>query len=386
MTSAPLQAETFDTMAALARLIPEWDALADAAGRPACLPAWQLAWWRELAPPGSLLRVVAVRADGQLVGLVPFFLEQRLGRSSHRLLGAAVTHRTEPLVHPGVAAADVAALAVAELERCDPAADVVRLEGIAADGPWPAAFDAAWPALGAPWRLVEQQQLAPSVDLSFDDLDAWLASKSSNFRQQTRRFRRRLEKEGGTVRMSSEQEVAGDLAAMLQLHHQRWAGRGGSSLPAATEAMVRTAAEQLLPAGRLRLWVVELDGRPIGVQLFLAAGGNVLYWNGGFDESASHLKPALLGIVAGIEDSLLRDERLLDLGGGDQDYKLRLADGATPLTWTSLVPRNRRYAANRLALAPEALSLTGRRLAEQLPDPLQQPLRRVVRRYSGRRA
>lgn len=378
-----LDAETFDTPQALEPLLPEWDALADAAGRPASLPAWQLAWWQTLAPAGAHLRVVAVRdGAGALAGLFPFLFEPRRGRGSYALLGASMTHRTEPLVRPDVAAAAAAAAAIAELTRVGPAPDVVRLDGIVAEGPWLPAFAAAGPGAAPPWQLTERQQLAPYVDLGHADFDAWLASKSSNFRQQTRRFRRRLAKQGGVVRMSEAHELADDLDAMLRLHRRRWDGRGGSSLPAATDAMVRLAAERLLTGERLRLWVVELEGRIVGAQLFLAAGGQVLYWNGGFDEDAGHLKPAILGIVAGIEDSLARGERVLDLGGGAQDYKLRLADGATPLTWTTLVARNRRYAVNRLALAPRALRLTARGVAHRLPEPVQDRLRAATRRYA----
>ena len=125
---------------------------------------------------------------------------------------------------------------------------------------------------------------------------------------------------------------------------------------------LRDAAASLAPSGRLRLWIVELQGRPIGAQLFLAAGDTVTYWNGGFDAEFDHLKPALLGIVAGVEDCFARGARLLDLGAGDHDYKLRIADHDRPVAWAHLVPHGRGYARGRLALLSRQVRAGARRL------------------------
>ena len=59
----------------------EWGELAVECARPGSLPDLLLPWWRHLAPPGALARVVAVREGGRLVGLAPFLIhEGPLGR------------------------------------------------------------------------------------------------------------------------------------------------------------------------------------------------------------------------------------------------------------------------------------------------------------------
>ena len=99
---------------------------------------------------------------------------------------------------------------------------------------------------------------------------------------------------------------------------------------------------ELLDEGGFRLRMLELDGEPISAQLFAAAGGEVIYYNGGWDERHAQFKPAMLGILDAIEDAFARGERRMDLGPGAQPYKLRFADGTDPLAWWVLIPPGRR--------------------------------------------
>lgn len=384
-TPPALRSELLTTLAELERIAPEWEALASACAAPTALPAWQLAWWRRLAPAGALLRAVAIRDGDRLVALAPYAVTRGAARATvWEPLAAAMTHRVEPLAEPGCAAVAMEAT-VAQLAAADVAPDLVRFEAIAADAsPW-RELEAAWSQAR---RLEEFTQTAPYVSIGDEGFDAWLNGKSRNFRQQTRRFRRKLEQAGGVVRMS--QPGAGaerDVAALLRLHHARWDDRGGSSLGDGdgVGAMLRDAAPTMVAAGTMRIWIVELDGEPISAQLFLAAGGTVHYWNGGFDPRHAELKPALLGLVAGIEDCFAQGDTLLDLGGGAQDYKLRLADGTRELSSGVLVPRDARPLQSRLALLPRQLRSVTRAGFRRLTPAAQGRVRAALARLSRRR-
>jgi CelD/BcsL family acetyltransferase involved in cellulose biosynthesis len=363
----PLHVELIEDPAALTELAPEWEALARAADAPAALPGWQLAWWRTLAPAGALVRAVVMRSGDRLVGLAPFFVTRSCGADRYRLLAASVTHGVEPLAAAGFER-DVAAWLPHALAGARPAPALVSLDGVGETSPSLAALGGRWPNGRKPWQFVRHAEPAPYVRLEQDSFEAWLASKSSNFRQQTRRFRRRLERAGGVVRLSSTpEEVARDVPALMELHNRRWSGRGGSSLDEGITAMLAEAARGMAD-DCFRLWIVELDGRAVSAQLFLAAGGRTIYWNGGFDPAHAELRPALLGVIAGLEDAFDRGGTVLDLGGGVQEYKQRLADGETALTWATVVPRGERYLRGRLALAPRQLEPYGRRVVGRLPD------------------
>jgi CelD/BcsL family acetyltransferase involved in cellulose biosynthesis len=135
-----------------------------------------------------------------------------------------------------------------------------------------------------------------------------------------------------------------------------------------------------IESGRFRLWILEAEGTAISAQLFARAGGEVVYFNGGWDERFAKLKPAMLGILAAIEDAFADGDERLDLGPGAQPYKLRLADGDDPLTWSLLMAPGPRLP---LTLARSARMLAAERtrgaLKRRLPERELERARRVKR-------
>jgi CelD/BcsL family acetyltransferase involved in cellulose biosynthesis len=220
---------------------------------------------------------------------------------------------------------------------------------------------------------------APTVALAADDLDEWLKQRSSNFRQQMRRMRRKLEKAGATFRVSeTPEELRRDLREFERLHHARWDFRGGSmSLVPGADKMLEDAGLALLDSGRFRLASIELDGRVINSQLFVVAGNESSYWNGGFDDEYGQFKPSYVGIVDAISRALDAGEDRLDLGPGEQDYKYRFSDGEDRLRWMALVPHGPLYGVARAVYSPveTRYALTTRMTAKR-----KQELRELVER------
>src|SRR5271168_728655 len=176
------------------------------------------------------------------------------------------------------------------------------------------------------------------------------------------------------TRSSSLDTLRSDIDIFVRLHRSRWEDRGSSSfegLGAGLPAVLNDIGETLLQQeGRFRLRMIEVEGEPVSAQLFLAAGGRVLYINGGWDERFAKLKPSLLGILAAIEEAFERGDGRLDLGLGDQHYKLRFADTSDPVGWSMLIPAGVRLPLTLLRTAPlrgrAALQSTlKRRLSEQ---------------------
>ncbi len=382
------RAEVIDDLAAAGALAPAWDELARGASLPLCSPGWMLPWWRRLAPAGSEMRVVAVRDGGELLGLAPWFVHQgQRSRVDLRFLGAELSDRVDLLARAGREDEVAQALRGAILGM-RPRPDLIAFEAVPAGSSWTRRL--AGTAGGGP-RLARYRNSvlpAPAVRLPHDSAapDAWLAGRSSNFRGQMRRMRRRLAARGGRVRLLCEPpERKAGLEAMLALHLERWRGRGASGLArAGVPAMLHEAAAALGPE-RMRLWTAEIEGEPISVQLFLAAGEELKYWNGGWSERHADLKPSMLTILAALEDAITRGERRLDLGVGRHEYKLRFADSEDELTWGGLVVRNRRWPATRAELAPLVMRHRGKELVRSLPAPVSGRLETLARRGRGER-
>jgi CelD/BcsL family acetyltransferase involved in cellulose biosynthesis len=357
-----------------------WDALAVCVQRPLGSPKWLMPWLRHAAPEGAQVRTIVLKEGDELVGIAPFIVQHgSMGRVDARLFGVPFTERREPFAKPGheqALAEHTARLLAAEKTT------ILALEGIDIASPWPDWLARHYP--GAMKPVIARRAVLDTPTLSLDGMsyDDWMQSKSGNFRSQMRRMRRQLNEDGGLVRMTSaSDDVEKDVDAFMRLHLGRWEGRGGSGLAeVAMHDMLVDAAGELLPEERFRLYLVELQGKPIGAGLFVAGGGEIAYFNGGFDEEYGKYKPTLQTILSALEDSFERGEKRMDFGGGAQPYKLRFADGEAPLTWVNLRPRNARYPLTRAQLLKDDLRWYGLNAFRKLPEERRAKLKKLLRR------
>lgn len=371
----PLITETIDDARALTAHVREWDALAVAARRPMCAPGWALAWWSTAAPESARLCAVTVHEDGCLVGLAPGYLERRAGRHARlRMLAAAISARVEPLAAPG-READVAAAVAAAWARERPRE--VMLEGLDGRMRWARLLAELWP--GGARSIPVRRGIAPFVDLS-GGYDAWLAARSRNFRSKLGQSRRRLGEAGGTVRRATgDSDVTRAVEALVGHHLARFAPRGGSSVDAGVKRTLFEAAGRLAAGDRARLWIVEVGEAIVASNLFLAAGGEVSYWLGGYDEAWGATQPSLLCVQAAIEDAARRGESRVDLGEGTHPYKYRFAVEDEPLHWAAVVPHG---AAEGLVLFDHLAQRARRAAATRAPERLKDVVRRRGRAKS----
>jgi CelD/BcsL family acetyltransferase involved in cellulose biosynthesis len=363
------------------RCLGAWDALAVERGLPFCAPGWLLPWWKHVAPRGAELRVVVALDGEELVGIAPFFAKGWIGGlSQYGLIGAAGM-RIEPLARADAVEA-VAATFARTLAEARPVPASIRFEGLPANSPWPHLLGREWPGSGRPFVHVEAAIPAPVVTLAEEDFDAWMKSKSSNFRQQVRRSRRHLEQAGAVFRTAATaEEVTARLADFERLHRARWDPRGGSGVmkPGVME-MLRDAGHALVDSGRFRLESIEVDGRAISSQLFLSAGSETGYWLGGFDEEFAAQRPSMVALVAAVEKGFERGEARLDLGSGGSKYKYRLADSEDRLEWLTLIPPGPHHRRAMALFTPRRVRYA---ITSRMSPKTKARLRRLLRRDSS---
>jgi CelD/BcsL family acetyltransferase involved in cellulose biosynthesis len=332
-----------------------WDALAMEASRPYCAPGWAIPWWASARPAASDFRAVAVRDGTALAGLAPFYLTRdRFRITTWHLLADVVSSYVEPLARPD-ALEQVAAAIAAGLARADQNVDVVSLAAVPRTSPWLRLLYESWPNRRPRMSIVRSMR-APYVDVADGGYDKWWASRSRNFRQQMSRRRKEFVRLGGQFRLAtSRDEVSSALAEFERLHRQRWEQRGGSqALTAPVAEMLRRACE-VLPPDRLQVWTAAVDGASVGAALFVAAGAEMHYWLGGFDEDWSRCSPSLLLLVEAVRHATGAGYRRVVLGPGAGAYKYRLATGEEVLDWVDLLPHGKRYSYVRLCQSPYRL-------------------------------
>jgi CelD/BcsL family acetyltransferase involved in cellulose biosynthesis len=379
-----LRVELIDKLARLEETVDEWDALVAELARPMASPWWMLAWWRHMTSGSERLRAVAVWRDGQLVAMAPYWLGRTAGGLQElRLLAAGTCYRLTVAARREDQAA-VAPLVGKALAESVPRPGTVRADAVDVDSHWLPALGAAWPGRRQAWLRRDRVMSAPVLVTEGLSFDEWMGSKSKNFRQQMRGGRRKLVKAGAVVRMSSPATLSSDLSALSRLHHGRWAARGGSSVMSpAVERLLLDAGSELLARGQLRLWMIDAKGAPISAHLFVAAGGEVAYWNGGFDDSWSQYKPALQALLAAVEHAFEQGDRRVDFGAGDHAYKRRFANCDHPVAWYTLFPRDWAYLLNRARTLPRHLRWGAREAFERLPERHQRGIKRAAGRDAG---
>jgi CelD/BcsL family acetyltransferase involved in cellulose biosynthesis len=286
--------------------------------------------------------LLAAWREEALVGVAPLFAARSAGGVRYELLGTGVWSPVEPHVRQGLEL-DVAAAFAAALASASPRTGAVVLNRLATDSAWPRMLTAAWPGR-RPWLDITPNADAPLVRIEGRTFEDWFAGRSHHFRSHMRRGRRMLERAGGRVYRSSPETIASDMEAFVRLHRARWHRHGGSRvLDQRVEAMLLTAVAGDRAA--IRLWVAEVAGEVVSVQLFVADAGYVHYWQGAYDHRWAAVQPGHVVLLAAVEEACRRGDRIVDLGEGAHPYKLRFSDVVEPRATFRLVGRSRRLGA-----------------------------------------
>jgi CelD/BcsL family acetyltransferase involved in cellulose biosynthesis len=338
----------------------DWDALAVASREPYCAPGWMLPWWHAARPSGAGLRVVAVREDDRLVGIAPLFAAKDQGRGSAY---GFLTENLSPPVGPLAAAgreAEVAAAIAAALATASPAPTRIELWSRAPAVGVVGAFAESWPG-HRPWARAAPPVPVPSVSLDGLDFDAWFATRSSKFRQESRRMRRRIEDEGAEFALVERDGVDDAVAAFERLHGDRWQSASGALVPGLSR-MLAEAADELHADGRLRMFTITVAGEVIAVNIIVSAGGKASGWNSGFDPAWNKFSPSMLLTLHAIADAVERGETSFSLGPGEGGYKRRLADDQEEWMKVTTLAKRGAYPLRRLGITTgdAARALKGR--------------------------
>jgi CelD/BcsL family acetyltransferase involved in cellulose biosynthesis len=316
---------------AMVELHAQWDHLAVTAGRPLSAPAWSVGWWEHVRQPGQELALLTVSDGAALVGVLPMFSQRR----GYAPLGLGLIS-VEPLAAPG-REREVAAAFAAALEGMTPRPRTILVEAQDDAPSWSELLAAAWPTGHRPGRGEVRSSPSSRVELGELDFDRWFAAKSANFRRDIRRKGRRLELEGGVMRLATTGSLAADVESFLRLHLHRHP-KGSKLADDGVAAMLCRAGAELLPLGRFRLAIMEVDGEPEAALLVSSAGSRASAWASGMDERLARHSPVMQLFVADIRGMAARGETTMDLGPGEYDYKARLASVTGCIAVETLIP------------------------------------------------
>lgn len=323
----------------------DWRRLAERAGDVFATREWLATWWRHHSRPGAAL-VGLARTDGETAAIVPLQVWWRHGLPVLRFAGHGPSDRLGPICAPlddPVAAAAVrAAMAAVPLRRF-----VLVAEHVAGDHGFAA-------LVGARPLYAES---SPVLRFEQGTWDEFLQARGRNFRQQARRFPRKLAELGPVSHRLAEDpdRLQRDMDTLFHLHRARWDGAETPFLQAA--AFHREFAAQALARGWLRLRFLEVAGKPVAALYGFRFAGSESAYQTGRDPSLRDHPVGFVLIAQAVREALgdgLAEFRLLRGGAA---YKDRFAT-SDPGLETSAIARG---AAARAVLGA-ALQARGRSL------------------------
>ncbi len=281
------------------------------------------------------LRMLAVRAAGAIVGIVPLCV-----RREHYRLGT-LRVLTYPLdnwgtwfgpIGPSPAATTLAAMQYIRRAKRD--WDMIELRWV---GPESAERGRVARSMRAANLLTEREeyQTTSLVDLpaSWDD---FVAGKSSTLRRQFRRTLRQMFEERGAefVRHRPAPTRDGDGDPRWDLYEMcetaalaSWQGSstsGNTITHGRVRDYCRAAHEAAARAGMVDVNVLMLEGRPAAFLYNYHYQGRITALRTGFDPAAGHDGVGSALVLKSIDNSIERGDRLIDFGPGEREHKRRL--------------------------------------------------------------
>lgn len=289
------RAEVVTDLARLRELGAAWDALNQASESPSIFLSWPWIedWLATIGAGRSILTVVVMNNQGELLGAAPFYLTRmKLARavtfSCLRVLGDADSGAEYPdvLVRKGMEAA------VLPLMRDALAStggwDLVWLPNMAG---WTGAtrrFDAIFPSNSHHSHQRPCEFAARDLPATMDE---FMRGLSGNMRSSVKRQNAKLE---AAHRIAFDQccnadELPRFLAALYDLHQRRWAseGRDGAFVRCpAMRAFYDGFSATALSMNALRMYALSIDGEIRAVQYGYAFSGAFMQLQEGFDPAA----------------------------------------------------------------------------------------------------
>ncbi|MGI8886678.1 MAG: GNAT family N-acetyltransferase [Gaiellaceae bacterium] len=305
----PLRFERVDS---LEEVREDWSRLAELSGNVFLTWEWMAAWRQHRSMGSSWFALAGRDASGALAAIVPLAVTRRGPLRIVRLMGHGPADELGPVCapeqRPRLRGAASRALAEAD-------AQLFLAEQLPGGYDWSTVLDGK----AVRWEA------SPVIRAREGGWEGYVASRSANFRQQVRARERRLQgRHEVTYRRADDPaRLRADLELLFALHGARW--RAGSSA-FRSEPFHFEFARAALERGWLRLWFLELDGRPVAAWYGFRFGDVEAFYQSGRDPRWERESVGFVLLAHTIRDALedgMREYRLLR---GDEPYKYRFAD------------------------------------------------------------
>ncbi len=176
------------------------------------------------------------------------------------------------------------------------------------------------------WRVASSvTEICPYIRLEGHSWKSYLSSLGSSHRQNVRRCLRRVDRDftSELIQVRTDEERRECLRIFESLHHKRWDTRNGSDLKNddAFMAFHEQFSHLALQNGWLRLFVLQLNGRPAASIYGFRYRDVFYFYQSGFDPEFSRYSVGLVIMALSIRNAIEEGVCKYDLLHGAERYK-----------------------------------------------------------------
>jgi CelD/BcsL family acetyltransferase involved in cellulose biosynthesis len=318
---------------ALEAIAPDWRRLHDGSTplNPFLSYEWTLAC-RQASPAGTPF-ILTCRRDGRLTGLAPLYIRRQgpfrllrfIGEWSSDYLGFLCASDTP----------DAESMLVDYLRRHRASWDLALLR------PLCAAYGGALTCPVPDGLRTAEATGRPAPYLNLDGTWATLENAGGGQLRHTRRWVRKLEREGGRIEHLVGPEALLVFDDLVRIELRSWKARERFSWPAS--AAKRALFQQALATMRgVEVWLARLGGEAIGYLLNFVTPERVLFYQGAYDQAFRRLYPGGVLHYHAIRAAWESGRREYDFLQGDEQYKAGWTSARHEPRYLSLMPNTAR--------------------------------------------
>ncbi len=321
-----MKIELFTTAAVFDALRAEWSELLTHVhhNRIFLTWEWQSTWWSAYHP--GELWVLTIRNDaGQLVGLAPWFIENRVktGRTIRSVGCVDVTDYLEAIVHRDYEEAVIETLATYILENRSHY-DFIDLCNIPEGSPVLKYLPQLLRESGLSVEI-KPQEVCPVIELPAE-WDAYLESLDKKQRHEIRRKLRRSEESAANwYVVGPEHDLSAETDAFLRLMTSASEDKAEFLANPKNVTFFKQLTPLLMERGWLQIAFLTVDGRKSAAYMNFLYNNEVQIYNSGLDiEAANGLSAGIVLLARLIQYAIEHGYKRFDFLRGNEEYKYRM--------------------------------------------------------------
>lgn len=285
---------------------------------------WQSTWWSAYHP--GELWVLTIRNDaGQLVGLAPWFIENRVktGRTIRSVGCVDVTDYLEAIVHRDYEEAVIETLATYIHENRSHY-DFIDLCNIPEGSPVLKYLPQLLRENGLSVEI-KPQEVCPVIELP-TEWDAYLESLDKKQRHEIRRKLRRSEESAADwYVVGPEHDLSAETDAFLRLMTSASDDKAGFLANPKNVTFFKQLTPLLMERGWLQIAFLTVEGRQSAAYMNFLYNNEVQIYNSGLDiEAANGLSAGIVLLARLIQYAIEHGYKRFDFLRGNEEYKYRM--------------------------------------------------------------